>query len=98
MAKKKRKTREEKIISQLRRELQEARRESAPSTKAPPEKKPQISVKKEKKIAVKPELAVTKPNHCLKKDLTKSLVLAIMAIAFELAIYYILPEGNFKFF
>ncbi len=97
MAKKKRKTREEKIIADLRRELQTARRELKDTNQ---EEKP-------KKSSKEAPPATTEPHPYLKKDLTKSLILAIMAIAFELVVYWtyfktnislILPGGKFKFF
>lgn len=95
MAKKKRKTREEKIIADLRRELQSARKALSDTNQA---EKTQKSVKKEKELPTPTMSATSQASPYLKKDLTKSLILAIMAIAFELAIYYILPGGKFKFF
>ena len=84
MAKKKRKTKEEKIISQLRRELQETRKNQ-----------PEVKLKTKK---LKPQTISLKPlasNIYLKKDLTKSLALAILAIGFECLVYFLKDAVNF---
>lgn len=96
MAKKKRKTREEKIIADLRRELQAVHREFKDPL---PEKKTHKSIKKKKELLEPALPTADKANPYLRKDLTKSLILAIMTIAFEIVIYsFILPGGKLKFF
>jgi len=92
MAKKKRKTREEKIISQLRRELQETRK----NLKGFQEKKqPEVKIKTKKFKTQTTNLKPLASNLYLKKDLTKSLSLAILAIGFECLVYFLKDTINF---
>ena len=69
----KRKTREEKIIARLRKELTEVKKDLKQSKK-----------KKEKKTS-SPHFLTSTPY--LKKDLTKAVILSILAMSIELVIY-----------
>jgi uncharacterized membrane protein (DUF106 family) len=82
---KKRKTREEKIIAQLRRELKEAKKELKGLKR------------EEKKLQKKKQVKKNKPltsNLFLKMDLTKTLILSILAIATELVVYWLYHKAN----
>ncbi len=78
---KKRKTKEEKIIAQLRRELKEARKDF---------KKIEKKEVKEDKVTKLQPLA---SSLYLKRDLTKALILSILAIGIELVLYCLALKG-----
>lgn len=90
---KKRKTRQQKVIAQLRREL--AKKEGktvSESTQAQTRqgakifeaKTPTFEPEKEKKLEL-PPLSID--NHCLKKDLLKTLALTVAVLSLELVLY-----------
>lgn len=84
----KRKTREEKIIAQLRRELKESKKELKGFKK---EKAPEKKTVKKRPV---PETSITLAfNPHLKRDLTKTLILSILAIATELVVYWFTARG-----
>lgn len=93
---KKRKTREEKIIASLRRELEKSKRELKKIKKKEeilPEKK---QVKKSKTTNLYPPCLAGRqvtPNLYLKRDLTKTLTLSILAIGIELVVYWLTTKG-----
>jgi len=74
---KKRKTRKDKIIADLKREL--AKKKSTNLAPEPPKPNP---------IPTNTNNINKQTNPYLKKDLTKSLALAILVIGFELVIYW----------
>jgi hypothetical protein len=82
---KKRKTRQEKIILQLKRELKK-------STKFKPSQEaksvePQLKPKKELSQKKTVNSAFSYDPSLIKKDLTKTLILALIVISFELMLY-----------
>ncbi len=85
------KTRQEKIIADLRRKLQtQMTQVSKPSIELPePERKLTEHVKVEG--AQVPEIQVS----LIKKDLTKTLILTILAISLELVLYFLTRVGRF---
>lgn len=93
---KKRKTREEKIIAGLKRELKEVKRKLKKIKKKEeilPEEK---QVKKSKTTNLYPPFLAARqvtPDPYLKKDLTKTLILSILAIGIELVVYWLTTKG-----
>lgn len=84
---KKRKTREQKVIAKLRRELKEARRELKRFKKEKTSKKKRIE-KSQTLVSYAPS-----SNLYFRKDLTKTLILSILAIAIELVVYWLTTTG-----
>ena len=107
---KKRKTKEQKIIAQLRRELQGAKKELKQFKKEEVVKK-KPEKRKSSKLSVRnaftyasdarspnppPDLLRNSKqagNLYLKKDLTRTLILSILAIGIELMIYWLTIKG-----
>lgn len=93
---KKRKTKREKIITQLRRELERQRRKTAVSsikTKARQEaisKQPQAEPKEPQKLKKSDISIFSYDPKLVKKDLTKTLILALVAISLEVVLYFTL--------
>jgi len=83
---KKRKTRKDKIIADLKRELAKKK----PTNPKPTHATPNVIVNRPKSPKSSPIFtnANNQINPYLKKDLTKSLALAILVIGFELVIYW----------
>jgi len=71
-----RKTRKEKIIADLRRKLAMSTTQNTPSQAIP--------------IIVQPESISVYPVDLIKKDLTKTIILSILAIILELALFLII--------
>jgi len=87
---KKRKTKEEKAIARLRRELKEIKRE----LKQFKEKKGERWIKEAK--TPKPKISNLYPltsSPYFKRDLTKTLILSILAIGIELVVYLFTIKG-----
>lgn len=84
---KKRKTKEEKIIARLRRELKETKKELKRLEKREAPKIKQVK----KEPAPLPQTLAT--NLYLKRDLTKSLILSILALAIEFVVYWVITKG-----
>jgi hypothetical protein len=76
-----RKTRKEKIIADLRRKLAMSNTETTPSQAIP--------------IIVQPESISVYPVVLIKKDLTKTAILSILAISLELALFLII-QGKIR--
>ena len=92
---KKRKTKEEKIIARLRRELKEIKKELKQLKEERGEKSKKEKPEKEAR-APKPldsNLYPLTSNLYLKRDLTKSLILSILAIGIELVVYWLTIKG-----
>lgn len=93
---KKRKTRREKIIIQLRRELERQKRRTAVSstkTKARQEaisKQPQAEPEQAKPAKKADTSIFLYDSRLVKKDLIKTLILALVAISLEVVLYFYL--------
>lgn len=84
---KKRKTKEEKIAARLRRELKEIKRELKQLKQEETPKKKQVKKSKA------PNLYFLASSPYLKRDLTKTLILSILAIGIELVVYLFTIKG-----
>ena len=93
---KKRKTRREKVITQLRRELERQRRKAAVSSTKIKARQEAISKQppaepKEPKRPKKADISIFSYDPSLiKKDLAKTLILALVAISLEVVLYFYL--------
>jgi len=93
---KKRKTRKEKIIVQLKRELEKQKLKTAPlgtKTKVSQEvvsQKSQAEISKPKGLKKADNSAFSYDPRLVKKDLTKTLTLALVAISLEVVLYFYL--------
>lgn len=88
---KKRKTRQEKIIADLRRKLEATKR--AKWEVGSEKLEPEVRNKKEETktshlLSQNQASSLTFPTSYIKKDLTKTFVLAILAISLELVLYF----------
>lgn len=79
------KTRKQKIIADLRRQIVAPKETTVPLPEHKPETTPQVT---------QTQSLYLYPIHLVRKDLTKTLVLCILAISFEIALYFVL-ERNF---
>ncbi len=81
------KTKQEKIIADLRRRLQAQKKQSLPLT---PKLTPKIKLEPEEKISERPVIdTFAIPNDLIKKDLIKTFILSIVAISLEFVLYFI---------
>jgi len=89
------KTKQEKIIADLRRKL--ALGQNKPSLEIQPQKQaiPTFAKVYEPLSSLNDKTEITTGNLSLiKKDLTKTLILSILAISFELVLYFVLGTGT----
>ncbi len=81
------KTKKEKIISDLRKQIlfsrQSAEMINEPSVSTLPQKNQLVTPPQSQSLYIY-------PVHLIKKDLTKTLLLSILAISFEIALYFLL--------
>jgi hypothetical protein len=117
MSKKKRKTREQKIIAQLRRKLMAkeatlAERQKKHTIEEKSEFRPEVGEEKslkteEKKLSLYPEKMpiIGQKEHSglftydlslVRKDLTKTLALTMLALSLEVLIYFLMEKGGLK--
>lgn len=91
-----RRTREQKIIAQLRRELNQASPKT-PRPEPPVQVVPEISLPEKIKPSPKVEAAEpAQPTTFLKRDLLKFAALALAVTVFELVISYLILSGTLK--
>jgi len=93
------KTKKEKIIADLRRKMRSEGSFATLNSSSPilNFKLPELNSQKKKEITntsdpVQSESLYIYPIHLVKKDLTKTLLLCILAISFELALFFILEK------
>ena len=80
------KTKQEKIITDLRRRLQAQEKQSSPLM---PKLTPKIEFEPEEKIRERPVInTFAIPTDLIKKDLMKTLILSVVAISLEFVLYF----------
>jgi len=93
---KKRKTRREKIITQLRRELERQKQKTAVSSRKPKarqeaiSKQPQVEPKQPEKPKKDDISIFSYDPKLIRKDLAKTLILALFAVSLEVVLYFYL--------
>jgi hypothetical protein len=77
------KTKQEKIIADLRRRLQAQEKQPLPAT-------PKVKFTPEEKVSRSPAVKTfVIPTNLIKKDLMKTLILSIVAISLEFVLYFL---------
>lgn len=89
------KTKQEKIIADLRRQLETTRVNVSPMHSIYSVRNNTVKTSTIQPSQVTNNLSVSKDSLSLiKKDLTKTLILSILAISFELVLYFVLGTGT----
>lgn len=89
------KTKQEKIIADLRRQLETTRVSVSPMHSTYSVRDNTVKTPTIQPSQVTNNLSVSKDSLSLiKKDLTKTLILSILAISFELVLYFVLGTGT----